>query len=156
MHWGIQCNLGNFFVVGHFLESASNCQTDGYRGHTVGNHTYHHPDMSAISDKESFQKELDAVSSLFQEVTGQVDDKVLQTTAWQIQYRILRWQKNWGIRPFLEPAYVGTGMRMHSRQRRRLWKTDRRIHPGHHCHTNTSSTNGKILDELLTRWEDMG
>ena len=32
-----------------------------------------------------------------------------------------------------------------------------RIHPGaivllH----NTSSTNGKILDELLTRWEDMG
>lgn len=61
-----------FFCRGTFFgECAGIGQTDGYRGHTVGNHTYHHPDMSAISDKESFQKELDAVSSLFQEVTGQ-------------------------------------------------------------------------------------
>ena len=27
-------------------------------GHTVGNHTYHHPDMSKISGKEAFEKEL--------------------------------------------------------------------------------------------------
>ena len=39
-------------------------------GHTVGNHTYHHPDMSKISDKESFQKEMDAVAKLYGEVTG--------------------------------------------------------------------------------------
>ena len=63
---------GTFFVVGHFLESAPELvKRMVTEGHTVGNHTYHHPDMSAISDKESFQKELDAVSSLFQEVTGQ-------------------------------------------------------------------------------------
>ena len=55
-----------------FLESAPELvKRMVTEGHTVGNHTYHHPDMSAISDKESFQKELDAVSSLFQEVTGQ-------------------------------------------------------------------------------------
>ena len=39
-------------------------------GHTVGNHTYHHPDMSRISDKASFQKEMDDVAALFKEVTG--------------------------------------------------------------------------------------
>ena len=38
-----------------------------------------------------------------------------------------------------------------------LDKLTKRIHPGavvllH----NTSSTNGEILDELLTKWEDMG
>ena len=54
---------GTFFVVGHFLESAPELvKRMVTEGHTVGNHTYHHPDMSAISDKESFQKELDAVS----------------------------------------------------------------------------------------------
>ena len=27
-------------------------------GHFVGNHTYHHLDMSSISSKESFEKEM--------------------------------------------------------------------------------------------------
>ena len=29
-----------------------------HRGHSVGNHTFHHPDMSAISDQSAFQQEL--------------------------------------------------------------------------------------------------
>ena len=60
-----------FFVVGHFLESAPDLV---YRmvqeGHTVGNHTYHHPDMSSISTLESFKKELDDVRSLYKKITG--------------------------------------------------------------------------------------
>ena len=41
-----------FFVVGHFLESAPEIAKRMVEdGHTVGNHTYHHPDMSRISDK---------------------------------------------------------------------------------------------------------
>ncbi len=60
-----------FFVVGHFLESAPDIARRMVEdGHTVGNHTYHHPDMSKISDKASFQKEMDDVASLFREVTG--------------------------------------------------------------------------------------
>ena len=39
-------------------------------GHTVGNHTYHHPDMSSISTIESFKKELDDVRSLYKKITG--------------------------------------------------------------------------------------
>ena len=30
-------------------------------GHIVGNHTYHHPDMSKISDKDSFVKEVQSL-----------------------------------------------------------------------------------------------
>ena len=60
-----------FFVVGHYLESAPELvKRMVEEGHTVGNHTYHHPDMSKISDQASFQKEMDDVASLFQEVTG--------------------------------------------------------------------------------------
>ena len=36
-----------FFVVGHFLESASDLVNRMVQeGHTVGNHTYHHPALT--------------------------------------------------------------------------------------------------------------
>lgn len=60
-----------FFVVGHFLESAPEIAKRMVEdGHTVGNHTYHHPDMSSISSLEAFQKEMDDVAALFEQVTG--------------------------------------------------------------------------------------
>ena len=61
-----------FFVVGHMIESAPDIvRRMAEEGHIVGNHTYHHPDMSAIADKASFQKELDSLAALYQETTGQ-------------------------------------------------------------------------------------
>ncbi len=47
-------------LVGNYLETSPELvKTDGRgRGHTVGNHTYHHPDMSKIADEESFRQEL--------------------------------------------------------------------------------------------------
>ena len=60
-----------FFVVGHFLESAPDIvKRMEEEGHAVGNHTYHHPDMSSISELVSFQKEIDDVASLYQSITG--------------------------------------------------------------------------------------
>ena len=61
-----------FFVVGHYLESAPEIvkrMVD--EGHFVGNHTYHHLDMSSISSKESFEKEMKDVENKFKEITGQ-------------------------------------------------------------------------------------
>ena len=40
-------------------------------GHIVGNHTFHHPDMSAISDQAAFQEELDALALLYRETGGE-------------------------------------------------------------------------------------
>ena len=37
----------------------------------MGNHTFHHPDMSSISDLTAFQKELTDLEALYQETTGQ-------------------------------------------------------------------------------------
>ena len=61
-----------FFAVGTFLES----QPDLIRrmvaeGHSVGNHTWHHPDMSAISTPESFSEELDRTADAYRQITGQ-------------------------------------------------------------------------------------
>ena len=61
-----------FFVVGHYLESAPDLvKRMVEEGHVVGNHTYHHPDMSKISDPAAFQKEMDDVKALYKDITGQ-------------------------------------------------------------------------------------
>ena len=60
------------------------------------------------------------------------------------------------IRPFWSLAY-GTGIRTNSPQRRKYLQKAWRIHPGAIVLLHsTSSTNAAILDELLTKWEEMG
>ncbi len=46
-------------------------------GHIVGNHTYHHPDMSKISDKQSFEKELKDLENLYTQVTWADYEEIL-------------------------------------------------------------------------------
>ena len=51
-----------FFVVGTYIESNPELVKRMCKdGHIVGNHTWHHPDMSQMSTLESFQKELPVI-----------------------------------------------------------------------------------------------
>ena len=46
-----------FFIVGNYLKTSPELvKRMNDEGHIVGNHTYSHPDMSKISDAESFKK----------------------------------------------------------------------------------------------------
>ena len=148
-----------FFVVGHFLESSPDLiQRMIQEGHTVGNHTYHHPDMSSISTMEAFQKELDDVRNLYKEITGQ--EMVLYYRPPQGKYSTenLKMAKELGYRTFFwSLAYVDWNADNQPTHETAFSKLLPRIHPGaivllH----NTSKTNGEILDELLTKWEEMG
>ena len=61
-----------FFLTGDFLRSAPDlAKRIADEGHTAGNHTEHHPDMSAITDPARFEEELDSVAAAYQEITGQ-------------------------------------------------------------------------------------
>ena len=61
-----------FFVVGHMVESAPDIvRRMAEEGHIVGNHTFHHPDMSKISDAASFGQEMRSLEHLYKETTGQ-------------------------------------------------------------------------------------
>ena len=118
---------GTFFVVGHFLESAPELvKRMQQEGHTVGNHTWHHYDMDTIAEEGKFREELDTVADKYREIF------------WSLAY--VDW--NVDAQPSREEAMA---------------KLTGRVHPGavvllH----NTSKTNGEILDELLTKWEEMG
>ena len=61
-----------FFVVGNYIEQNPDLVRRMLReGHLVGNHTYHHYDMSKLSDEAAFSRELTSLEDLYREVTGE-------------------------------------------------------------------------------------
>ena len=148
-----------FFVVGHFLETAPDLvKRMTAEGHIVGNHTYHHPDMSAISDKEDFQRELGSVEELFRDITGKELSNYYRPPQGKCNVNNLKMADELGYHTmFWSLAYVDWDVEDQPGHEEALDKLTSRVHPGavvllH----NTSSTNGEILDELLTKWEEMG
>lgn len=148
-----------FFVVGHYLESAPELvKRMVEEGHTVGNHTYHHPDMTAISDIESFKKEVDDVANLFEEITGQEMVKYYRPPQGKYSTKNLEMAKELGYNTFFwSLAYVDWNVDNQPTKDEAFDKLLTRIHPGAIVLLHsTSKTNGEILDELLTKWEEMG
>lgn len=148
-----------FFVVGHFLETAPDLvKRMVEEGHAVGNHTYHHPDMSAISDLAAFQKEMDDVADLFREITGKELSPYYRPPQGKCNVANLRMAQEIGYNTiFWSLAYVDWNQDDQPTHEEAFDKLTTRVHPGavvllH----NTSQTNGEILDELLTKWEEMG
>lgn len=148
-----------FFVVGHFLESAPEIAKRMVAdGHAVGNHTYHHPDMSAISDIASFQKEMDDVAALFKETTGQEMKHYYRPPQGKYSTENLKMAQELGYSTFFwSLAYVDWNVDDQPTKEAAFDKLLKRIHPGAIVLLHsTSKTNGEILDELLTKWEEMG
>lgn len=148
-----------FFVVGHFLETAPDiAKRMAAEGHTVGNHTYHHPDMSSIADITSFQKELDDTSNLYKEITGQEMAKYYRPPQGKYSTENLEMAKELGYDTFFwSLAYVDWNVDAQPTKDEAFDKLLSRIHPGAIVLLHsTSKTNGEILDELLTKWEEMG
>lgn len=148
-----------FFVVGHYLESAPELvKRMVAEGHTVGNHTYHHLDMSKISDKNAFHKEMEEVSKLFTQITGEELAMYYRPPQGKYSVENLKMAKEMGYQTFFwSLAYVDWYQDKQPSKEEAFQKLIGRIHPGAIVLLHsTSETNGKILDELLTEWEKMG
>lgn len=148
-----------FFVVGHFLETEPELvKRMVEEGHAVGNHTYHHPDMASISDMESFGNEVNDVAQLFREITGKELSPYYRPPQGKCNVRNLEMAEELGYYTiFWSLAYVDWNQDNQPSHEEAFDKLTTRVHPGavvllH----NTSNTNGEILDELLTKWEEMG
>lgn len=148
-----------FFVVGHYLESAPELVKQmAADGHFVGNHTYHHLDMSAIASKESFEKEMRDVENLYKEITGEELAHFYRPPQGKYNTDNLQMAKELGYHTFFwSLAYVDWYQDKQPTREEAFKKLVGRIHPGAVVLLHsTSKTNGEILDELLTRWEEMG
>ena len=148
-----------FFVVGNFIRDNGDLIKEMVQeGHIVGNHTLTHPDMSGISSLNDFRKQLEGVENLYKETTGESMTKFYRPPQGIYSTANLSMAKELGYKTFFwSLAYVDWYQDKQPTREEAFDKLLTRIHPGaivllH----NTSSTNGQILDELLTKWEEMG
>ena len=127
-------------------------------GHTVGNHTYNHPDMSKISDVEAFKKELNSLETLYKETTGQEMTKFYRPPQGKYSEQNLKQASDMGyITFFWSLAYVDWYVDKQPTHEQAFDKLLTRIHPGAVVLLHsTSKTNAEILDDLLTKWEAAG
>mgnify|MGYP002459358494 FL=1 len=148
-----------FFVVGNYLETSPeliNRMLD--EGHIVTNHTYHHPDMSRISSLQDFRAELEQLETKFTEITGRTMPKYYRPPQGKYSESNLQMAKELGYQTFFwSLAYVDWYQDDQPTKEEAFEKLLSRIHPGAIVLLHsTSSTNASILDELLTKWEEMG
>ena len=148
-----------FFLVGNFIETAPELvKRMVNEGHTVGNHTMTHPDMAAISDKESFKKELTELEALYKDAVGNEMKKLYRPPQGKFSIENLKMAKEMGYHTvFWSLAYVDWYNDDQPSREEAFDKLIPRMHSGAVVLLHsTSETNCNILDELLTKWEDMG
>ena len=148
-----------FFLVGNYLETQPELvKRMVQEGHTVGNHTWGHRDMSAITDKEVFRQELEKVSEAYKEITGQEMEKFYRPPQGIYSEDNLKLAQELGYRTvFWSLAYADWDNQAQPTPEQAFSKLIPRVHPGAVVLLHsTSKTNAAVLDELLTRWKELG
>ncbi len=148
-----------FFLVKNYLDTAPELvKRMVAEGHTVGNHTASHPDMSKIADRTAFAAELTALEQAYRELVGQEMVKLYRPPQGKFSESNLKMAQELGYRTFFwSLAYVDWYVDRQPTREQALEKLTTRVHPGAIVLLHsTSSTNAAVLDELLTKWEAMG
>ena len=148
-----------FFLVGNYIEkNADLVRRMAAEGHTVGNHTMHHYDMSKLSEKASFSKELTDLEDLYRQTVGQEMPKFYRPPQGIYSEENLKMAKALGYKTvFWSLAYVDWNQDAQPTAEQAFSKLLPRTHDGAVVLLHsTSRTNAEILDQLLTRWKDMG
>ena len=148
-----------FFLVGNYIEkNADLVRRMVDEGHIVGNHTMHHPDMSKLTDKAAFAKELADLENLFQETTGKELPKYYRPPQGVYSEENLKMAKELGYKTvFWSLAYADWNNDAQPTKDAAFSKLLPRTHNGAVVLLHsTSATNAEILDELLTKWEQQG
>ena len=148
-----------FFLVGNYMErNADLVRRMVEEGHIVGNHTMHHKDMSQISEKEAFAKELTDLEDLFRNITGKELPKYYRPPQGIYSQENLRMAKDLGYQTvFWSLAYVDWNNNDQPTPEEAFQKLLPRTHNGAVVLLHsTSETNAEILDELLTKWKEQG
>ena len=148
-----------FFVVGTYIESDPELvKRMAEEEHIVGNHTWHHPDMSQIAAMDAFKKELEDVENAYLEVTGEEMTKFYRPPQGKYSEANLKMAQELEYKTFFwSLAYVDWYDDNQPSREEAFEKLLGRIHPGAIVLLHsTSDTNALILDELIQKWEEMG
>ncbi|CAM3949307.1 delta-lactam-biosynthetic de-N-acetylase [Mesobacillus zeae] len=143
-----------FFVTGHYLETA---EEQVYRmakeGHIIGNHSWHHPDMTRTSDAK-LKKELESVREKTAELTGNKQMVYLRPPRGVFSERTMNLAKELGYtHVFWSLAYVDWNTDSQKGWRYSYENIMRQIHPGailllHSVSKDNADALEKVIKDL--------
>ena len=148
-----------FFLVGNYIEKNPDLVKRMAReGHIVGNHTMHHFDMSKLSDKAAFSKELTDLENLYRDTVGAEMPKYYRPPQGIYSEENLRQAKELGYKTvFWSLAYVDWKNDSQPTKDEAFQKLLPRTHNGAVVLLHsTSKTNAEILNELIGKWKEQG
>ncbi|WP_407669173.1 delta-lactam-biosynthetic de-N-acetylase [Paenibacillus algicola] len=142
-----------FFVTGHYVRTQGDLlKRMTAEGHIIGNHSWSHPDVSAITE-DKLRQELDRVKSEVNAVTGQQEMKYLRTPRGIFNERSLAVSKEMGYtNVFWSIAYMDWDVNAQKGPQHALQKVTAQLHPGavlllHSISRDNAEALGDIIDE---------
>lgn len=148
-----------FFLVGNYIEENPELvKRMEAEGHIVGNHTMHHPDMSAIADEEAFKSEIKELEDTYREAVGKEIPKFYRPPQGKYSEANLQQASRLGYTTlFWSLAYVDWLENDQPDETESINLLNRRIHPGAIVLLHsTSKTNSRILGQLIDGWKAQG
>ncbi|WP_019635489.1 delta-lactam-biosynthetic de-N-acetylase [Paenibacillus fonticola] len=142
-----------FFVTGHFVkDQPALVKRMAAEGHIVGNHSWSHPDMTAISDAQ-IKEELERVNKEIVALTGRSDRGYLRPPRGIFNERTLRVTKELGYtNVFWSAAYKDWDTKEQHGSDYAFKKVVSQLHPGaiillHSVSKDNKEALGAIIDE---------
>lgn len=148
-----------FFVLGNLIRRNPDLiERMNSEGHLVCNHTMHHHDMTRVSSKSEFEKELKALETLYAEVTGRELSKYYRPPEGRFDEKTMKYAQELGYKTvFWSIAYAD-------------WDNDKQPDPAEakqkilsNLHNGavillhpTSATNAAIMKDLITEIKAQG
>lgn len=148
-----------FFIVGNYFDSNPDTVKRMYEeGHIVANHTLTHPNMSKMSTFEDFKAQIEPNEQKYKNITGQDMKKYYRPPQGIYNTQNLQDAKNLGYKTiFWSVAYVDWEQDNQPSHEKAMSTLMKRVHNGAIILLHsTSKTNMEILDEFLTKMENLG
>lgn len=148
-----------FFLVDHYIKNNPELvQRMADEGHLVCSHSTTHKNMAAMTDFETFRGEMKGVADRFKTVTGQEMPAFFRPPEGRFSQLCLKYAQQMGYKTvFWSMAYKDWLVDAQPSPESAINTIITRTHPGMVALLHsTSATNGAIMDDLLTKWEEMG
>jgi peptidoglycan-N-acetylmuramic acid deacetylase len=147
-----------FFITGHYLRTAPElAKRMADEGHIIGNHSWHHPDMTQITNDRLF-KELEMVEEKTKEITGQESMQYLRPPRGIFSERTLGAAKEAGyVHVFWSVAFKDWNIEQPKGPEYSYQQVMNQIHPGAILLLHTiSKDNADALERIVVDLKKQG